>query len=132
MLFNKMIYFMLQVNEHYAFTLRNVLFRNYHKIDASFNSNITNIENETEPISKYEQQVAESQTSPCKNTKTDLAILMILNATLIFFGFILVSYKVVIIFKRKLNKKRAKAKFNRRKRKNIVNNPHSEAFFEDI
>jgi len=123
---------MLQVNEHYAFTLRNVLFRNYHKIDASFNSNITNIENETEPISKYEQQVAESQTSPCKNTKTDLAILMILNATLIFFGFILVFYKIFIIFKRKLNKKREKAKFNRRKRKNIVNNPHSEAFFEDI
>jgi len=105
-----MIYFMLQVNEHYAFTLRNVLFRNYHKIDASFNSNITNIENETEPISKYEQQVAESQTSPCKNTKTDLAILMILNATLIFFGFILVFYKIFIIFKRKLNKKREKAK----------------------
>ncbi len=123
---------MLQVNEHYAFALRNVLFRNkyYNKIDATFNSNITNIENETEPISKYEQQVAESQTSPCKNTKTDLAVLMILNATLIFICFILVFYKIFIIFKRKLNKKREKAKFNRRL--NIVNNPHSEAFFEDI
>jgi hypothetical protein len=72
-------------------------------------------------MSKYEQQVTESQSASCKNTNTYLATLIILNAILIFSGFILVSCEVFIIFKRRLNKKREKAKFNRRKRKNIVN-----------
>ncbi len=109
MLSNKIIYFMLLVNGKYALNIKNFLFRErltsqkapqqHTAINTSLHSSIAKLGNGTVPISMRslnEQRVTESQPSSCKNTDTDLAILIILNAILIFFGFILVSYKVVI------------------------------------
>jgi len=110
---------MLLVNGNSALNVRNFLFREqltsrkapqqHTAINVSFHSSIAKLENGTEAMSKYEQQVTESQSASCKNTNTYLATLIILNAILIFSGFILVSCEVFIIFKRRLNKKREKA-----------------------
>ena len=128
-------------------TLRNFLFNPQlnprkatlqHTTKANaFHSNTTNIEKETvqehvTSVIKYEQHINEAQPTSFKILKIYIAILIISNTVLIIFGLILACFKLFTLLKRKLKKRNLKVKYDRRKRKNIVNNPHSGAYFEDF
>ncbi len=106
--------------------------------NSSYPQIATNIENGKNQIQRpgilnFEQNTSKSPMLTSGNTLSDLTyLLIILNFILIFFGFLLILYKTINILKRNFNKKRDKTNFYRRKRKNIVNNPQSEAYFEDF
>jgi hypothetical protein len=145
---NEIFCIMLLVNGHSALTLRNFLFnpqlipRNaslQHTTKANtFHRNTTNIENGTEKelvklsVIKYEQHINEAQPTSLKIFRIYMTILIISNTVFIIFGLILACLKIFTLLKRKLKKRNIKVKYDRRKRKNIVNNPHSGAYFEDF